>query len=87
MQFPSLVLNPAVTNPKKGLQFENSRQILKLSLADLANPANAPTPGSLAPRTLAQHLKEFGLEQFKAMTIEQRKDYIRTKLAILHGSL
>jgi len=55
--------------------------------ADLANPANAPTPGSLAPRTLAQHLKEFGLEKFKAMAIEQRKEFIRTKLSILHGSV
>jgi len=55
--------------------------------ADLANPDNAPTPGLLAPRTLAQHLKEFGLEKFKAMTTEQRRDYIKTKLYILHGGL
>ena len=53
--------------------------------ADLANPLNAPQPGKLAPRTLGDHIQEYGLDNLKLLNISQRKLFFREKLSILHG--
>ena len=48
--------------------------------------ANAPQPGSLAPRTLAQHIDEFGRENLLKFSKEDLKKFFETKLNTLHGT-
>ena len=53
--------------------------------ADLVNPLNLPQPGKLAPKTLADHIHDFGKEKIKQMTILERKTFFTKKMTILHG--
>ena len=48
--------------------------------------ANAPRPGSLAPRTLAQHIDEFGRGNLLKFSKEELKKFFETKLKTLHGT-
>jgi len=54
--------------------------------ANLADQANAPQPGSLAPRTLAQHIDEFGRGNLLKFSKKDLKKFFETKLNILHGT-
>ena len=46
---------------------------------------NSPEPGSLAPKTISQRLKAFGLDNFKKLSKDDRVSYFRNWLETLHG--